>query len=146
MPSIKKLDIACQLLEQALRLYYEGEHYFAALHLAGGAEEVLGKHIEALGRETSFASLRDSAVRITAILNEDGKPSEPKTIADVMNRAKNSTKHMSKVGDDEVSFDPRVAAKDMLDRAVSNYYTAMEFFDVPETPLVRRFNSDMAGH
>lgn len=30
-------------------MYYEGNSYFAALHLAGGAEEILGSYVERRG-------------------------------------------------------------------------------------------------
>lgn len=66
--------------------------------------------------------------------------SKPKNIADVMNYAKNRTKHMGSQGDDYVHFDPKAEAHDLLDRAVSNYYTLMSHFELPETELVRKFN------
>lgn len=140
-----KIDIACELLEQALRLYFDGNADFATLHLAGGAEELLGKHLEALGRETSFASLRDSAVRITKLLNDDGKPSPARDIANLINRPKNSTKHMDGTHDAVVSFDARLQARDMLDRAVTNFYHLLEFHELEETALIRRFNAELAS-
>ena len=140
-----KLLVATELLDQALRLYYEGDSDFAALHLAGAAEELLGKHVEAKGGESSFVSLRDAAVRLSKHFNEDRSASTPKAIANVMNHAKNATKHMGLKDDDIVSFDARTEAHDLLDRAVSNYYQAMTEYELEETELVRRFNHDLTA-
>lgn len=52
--TIPKLLVAKELLDQALRLYYEGEAYFAALHLAGAAQEIFGKTLTSLDHESAF--------------------------------------------------------------------------------------------
>ena len=39
----KKIDIAMQYLNLALREYTSGQNIFAVIHLAGAAEELLGK-------------------------------------------------------------------------------------------------------
>ncbi|WP_217450827.1 hypothetical protein [Vogesella oryzae] len=140
-----KLTIACELLDRALRLYYEGDSDFAALHLAGAAEELLGKYVEAFGGESSFANLQSAAIRLSKYINEDGTESTPKAIAGVMNRAKNATKHMEKTGKDHVTFNARTEAHDLLDRAVSNYYQAMDAYDLPETELIWRFSQERAS-
>ena len=140
----EKLQVAVELLDRALRMYYEGNSYFAALHLAGGAEEVLGAYVERSGGESSFKSLQRGAVRISKFLN-GGEESSSQDIALVMNHAKNRTKHMNSEGDDHVFFDPKIEARDLLDRAVSNYYALMSFHELPETELVRRFNLELVG-
>jgi hypothetical protein len=141
----RKLLVATELLDRALRLYYEGNSDFAALHLAGAAEELLAKHIEAKGGESSFTNLRDAAVGLSKYLNESGEASTPKSIANVMNHAKNATKHMALKDDQLVFFDARSEAHDLLDRAVSNYYQAMSEHELEETELVRRFNHDLTA-
>jgi hypothetical protein len=140
-----KLLVAAELLDRALRLYYEGGSDFAALHLAGAAEELLGKHIEAKGGESSFTSLRNAAVRLSKYFDEDRTESTPKSIANAMNHAKNATKHMDLKDDDVVVFDARTEAHDLLDRAVSNYYQAMTEYELEETVLVRRFNHGLTA-
>ncbi|WP_235576603.1 hypothetical protein [Pseudomonas taeanensis] len=144
MPT-EKLKVATELLDRALCMYYEGNSYFAALHLAGGAEEVLGAYVERSGRESSFKSLLHGAVKLSKFFG-DGVESKTKDIAAIMNYAKNRTKHMDEEGDDHVYFDPKVEARDLLDRAVSNYYTLMNFHELPETELLRRFNQELIGH
>ena len=41
----KKLSIACEYLDMAMQLYIEERNYFCAIHLAGAAEELFGKHL-----------------------------------------------------------------------------------------------------
>ena len=144
-PPTKKLIVATELLESALRLHYEGGSDFSALHLAGGAEELLGKHLTALGEESSFESLKTAAVRLSKFVDEGGTESAPKAIAAVMNHAKNSTKHMDGAADDTVHFDARAEAHDILDRAVTNYYQLMQTYELRETELIRRFNRELGG-
>lgn len=140
----EKLQVAIELLDRALRMYYEGDSYFAALHLAGGAEEILGAYAEHAGEESSFKSLLRGAVKLSKYFN-GGVESNPKDIVAIMNHAKNRTKHMDNKSDDHVRFDPRVEAKGLLDRAVSNYYTLMSYYELPETELVHRFNQELVG-
>ncbi len=138
----EELKIATELLDRALYMYYEGNSYFAALHLAGGAEEVLGANVERSGRESSFKSLLRGAVKLSKFFG-DGVESETKGIATIMNHAKNRTKHMDGEDDDHAYFDPKVEARDLLDRAASNYYTPMSFHELPETELLRKFNQEL---
>jgi len=126
-------------------MYYDGNSYFAALHLAGGAEEVLGAYVERSGGESSFKGLQRGAVRLSKFLNDGGVESKPKHIAAVMNHAKNHTKHMDPEEEDRVYFDPKIEAHDLLDRAVSNYYALMSIYELPETELVRRFNLELVS-
>lgn len=140
----EKLVVATELLDRALRMYYEGSSYFAALHLAGAAEEILGVYVERHGGESSFKSLQRGSVKISKFVN-GGVESKPKDIAFVMNHAKNSTKHMDTEDDDHVYFNPQTEARDLLDRAVSNYYSLMSLYELPETELVRRFNLELVG-
>ena len=144
-PTTKKLAIAAELLDRALILYYEENSNFAALHLAGGAEELLGKHLKASGLESSFESLQSAAVRLSKYVGDDQTESDPKAIAAIMNRAKNATKHMAGQGDGEVHFDARSEAHDLLDRAVTNYYQLMGMYELPETELIGRFNRELVG-
>lgn len=139
-PITPKLKIACELLECALRLYYEGCSDFAALHLAGAAEELLGRFVERIGGESEFASLQRGAMRISKCLNEDGKESKSKNIAALINHAKNASKHMDQNDIDHVVFDPRAETRKILDRAVPNFYNAMTEFELDETELIRRFH------
>ncbi|RIJ09102.1 hypothetical protein DXT77_18355 [Pseudomonas sp. 91RF] len=140
----QKLLVAAELLDRALATYFEGKYYFAALHLAGAAEEILGVYVSRLGEDSSYKALRDGAVRISSFLS-GGKESSAREIEAIMNYAKNRTKHLNKSGDDDVCFDPASETLNLLDLAVSNYYKLMNGFNLPETELVDRFNKEISG-
>ncbi|MDD4996973.1 MAG: hypothetical protein PHI99_02410 [Syntrophales bacterium] len=148
MREVQKLFIATELLDRALQMYYEGNSYFASLHLAGAAEEVLAAYVKKYGGTSSFEFMRDFAVMLSKTeivknLIDDGVDPTEKNIADIMNRAKNTTKHMNETDDDFVHFDAQAEAKDLLDRAVTNYYYLMSFLDLEETRLLRQFNAEL---
>lgn len=143
LASTPKIEIASQLLDIALRHYFsEPPEYFAAICLAGAAEELLGRHVEARGGESSFSNIKNSAVRLSRLLDEKGEPATEKVIYNLMNKAKNSTKHMNGSVDSTVFFDPKTEAKDLLDRGVVNYYQLMAHYELKETDLLTRFNNE----
>jgi len=137
----QKIEIASQLLDTALRHFFsEPPEYFATICLAGAAEEILGKHVESKGGESSFNSMKNGAVLISQFL--EGESTTEKAIHKLMNKAKNSTKHMDGGDDSTVDFDPKAEAKDLLERAVTNYYQLMVHFELKETDLLTRFNNE----
>jgi hypothetical protein len=136
-----KIEIAAQLLDTALRHYFsEPPEYFATICLAGASEEILGKHVESKGGESSFNSMKNGAVLLSQFL--EGEPTTEKAIHNLMNKAKNSTKHMNGGDDSTVDFEPKAEAKDLLERAVTNYYQLMGHFELKETDLLTRFNNE----
>lgn len=142
LPTLK-IEIASQLLNAALRNFFsEPPEYFATICLAGAAEELLGKHVQAKGGESAFTSIQQGALRISKFLGEHEKSVNGKSIAELMNYAKNSSKHMSGQDDINVVFDPKTEAGDLLSRGVTNFYQAMEHYDLKETELICRFNNE----
>ena len=120
--TISKRTIAAEYLTRAIELYFRGDSYFSAIHLAGAAQELLGKFVERTGADSAHTSLVKGAVRISKYLNEDGEPSTEKKIRALINHAKNRVKHMDDEGDDVIDFDARAQAKELLDLAVSEFY------------------------
>ena len=141
--AVDKLTVACELLEQALRLYYENS-YFATIHLAGAAEELLGAHLAAIGKSSSFDNFRTAGVELVNSFRE-GPPITRKDMEGLLNHAKNRTKHMDSTGDSVITFDPAEEARELLDRAVSDYYHLMQYCSLTETPLIARFNGEVLG-
>lgn len=112
-------DIASSQLETALRLYFEGQDYFSVITLAGNADEILGKILKAKGVEDSLEATKKSVAAVYQYLFNE-KLSQ-KEIADRANRAKNAIKHG--IGaTPTVTFDAVEEAKDMLNRAIDNYW------------------------
>jgi hypothetical protein len=92
MEGTEKLDIAKELLEVALFLYYEKEQYYASLHLAGASEEILGAYVKAKGGEPVFESINTGARKVAELFS--GQMPKKKDMGEIINRARNSTKHM----------------------------------------------------
>lgn len=128
MVKISKLVIANEYLRRAIELYFRGDSYFSALHLAGAAQELLGAFVERTGKMSRRQSIVGAAVDISAILDARGVSSTEKEICRVVNHAKNRVKHMDaqKIEDEFISFDPQSHAKEMLDFAMSDFYQLWE--------------------
>jgi hypothetical protein len=141
--TVEKLTVACEFLEQALRLYYESS-YFSAIHLAGAAEELLGAHLTLLGKESTFHNYRTVGVALANSFG-DGPPITRRDMETLLNHAKNRSKHMDSLEDGVITFDPAEAAHELLDRAVSDYYHLMQYCPLAETPLIARFNCEILG-
>ncbi len=140
MPVTTKLDVATELLTEALRLYLDGRSYFSSLHLAGAAEEILGVYVSGSGEICAFDRTKDDALLFSNLFcPEDSKPN-PRDMANLINDAKNSTKHKRGHKDNEINFDPRSETLEILDRAIDNYYQLRSRFNLPETEEMRRFN------
>ena len=117
------LRTACELLDSALRLYFQGNANVAALHLAGAAEELFGRHL----RERGYAPFIDQLQTVMmdawkALVEEDPGVAERSTmtratIAEFINHAKNHVKHSIQ----PASFDARTESRAILARAALNY-------------------------
>lgn len=116
-----RADLALSQLETALRLFFEGVDYASVVTLAGAADEVFGNLLKAEGRESSLESLKKSVAAIHEKLY--GEPIPPSQAADRANRAKNSLKHWDPGDPHIVKFDLPQEARDMLHRAIDNYWT-----------------------
>jgi hypothetical protein len=117
-------DLALQQLESALRLYFEGKDFASVVTLAGAADEIFGKLLRASGRENSLDEMTRAVVAIQEKLY--GETASPRDVAWRANHARNSLKHWD-VGDPEiVKFDLPEEARDMLNRAIDNYWVLKE--------------------
>lgn len=137
-----KLEVATQQLDTALRLYFRKE-YFSAITLAGAAEEVLGVYLKVHKQPNAFDQTVESSLRVYRWLhNSEGSRDK---MLKVINRVKNGSKHMMGKKDIELRCNPKEEAKDVLDRAVSNYYALMIFEELNETSSIRKFNAHLVG-
>ena len=128
-------DLALAQLETALRLYFEGGDRGSVITLAGAADEIFGKLLAASGRDSSLQSLISAVTAIQEKLF--GEANEPKYIARRANAARDSLKH---IGDtDLVKFDLEVEARDMLNRAIDNYWSLEQNL----TPSMERLQREL---
>jgi hypothetical protein len=129
-------DLALTQLETALRLFFEGSDFASVVTLAGAADEIFGKLLFAAGNENSLESLKKAVAAIHLRLN--GEPGNPTEIAGQANRAKNSLKHWDIGQPLIVKLDLEQEAKDMLFRAVDNYWMLKESL----SPMMERFQRE----
>lgn len=121
-----RIAVAQQLLECGLSSYFDGS-YFAALHLAGAAEEIFGRYLQRLKTNTVLQSIKeDAAVMLAGSSFEIPDKAHLDMVGKWANMPRNAVKHIDLVGDDEIEFDPRSAAREMLERAISNLCRLME--------------------
>jgi len=128
--------IALTQLETALQLYFEGEDYFSVITLGGASDEIFGKLLTARGIENSLESTKKVVAAINLMLYDE--PLEPKAVADRANRARNALKHIKEDSSMTVTFDVKEEAKDMLNRAIDNYWLLEERL----TPAMERFQRE----
>lgn len=134
-----KLEVAIELLDCGIELHDRGK-YFGSLHLAGAAEELFGEYLRRLGRTSSLSAWCTEGVKLANLIAEEDAWTR-ETMENRLKYAKNRTKHMNASGDTEILFDPEAEAKEILERAVSNFYQLIDLLPLVETPLIQQFNS-----
>lgn len=129
-----KLELAIELLDEAVRQLLDHKSFACSLNLAGAAEEVLGKAIELRGGESSLAQRVKDHIMI-----HDAFGAPKLTVKQSRcrhNRAKKSIKHLNDTNDTEVILDLEDEAIDMLSRAVHNVF----LLQLPYTEEIRRYD------
>lgn len=125
----RKLDIAYEYLETAMRLYVEETDYFSAIHLAAAAEELFGKHLPETER-ASFMVLKgqialqvlDGGEEIEYAAAQDKKGKEYEKAKGIVLGPKNRIKHMNDDGSDAtVTIDRIAEAQWWIEHALINY-------------------------
>lgn len=105
-------------------LFLDDKDYVSALTLAGAAEEILGKLLNRDGKEHWLDSISKGALRALGFIEKETQSAEAakikKEIANFANQHKNRIKHYNQDGAITLLID--VAAAEMIDRAISNYF------------------------
>ncbi|WP_263769629.1 hypothetical protein [Propionivibrio soli] len=127
--------IALTQLETALRLYFEGSDFFSVITLAGNADEIFGKIVKAKRRESSLDELKKAVAAM--YLHLYGEELSQNAVAERANWARNAIKHG--IGETPtVAFDAEEEAKDMLNRAIQNYWVLESWL----TPAMEKFQRE----
>jgi hypothetical protein len=127
--------IALSQLETALRLYFERSNFFSVITLAGNADEILGKILKTKGKESSLEELKKAVAAVHLHLFEEVLPES--VVAERANRAKNAIKHG--IGEaPTITLDAEQEAKDMLNRAIDNYWVLEQWL----TPAMEKFQRE----
>lgn len=96
-----KLNIALEYLEAAIEERELHQRYFAAMNLAGVAEELLGKIIRVLGKTDQLTDATNTLSKIQEISIEHlgWEKRSQKDFKTLLGNSKNSIKHMENVAD-----------------------------------------------
>jgi hypothetical protein len=130
----KKLALAVEHLDEAIRQFLDGKSMACALTLAGAAEEVLGRSVALRGGESALGRRVKDHLMIHNALSAS-KLSEKDAIWR-HNLARNSMKHLNGAEDEEVTLDLEDEAIEMINRAVHNVI----LLQVPYSPEIQRFD------
>lgn len=122
--TLSNLEIAHRQIERAIVLFLDDQDYVSALTLAGAAEEILGKLLNKEGKDHWIDRVSKRALRALGFRKIELQTPEAlkakKEIANIVNRHKNTFKHYNSDGTVTLLVD--VAAAEMIDRAISNYF------------------------
>jgi len=137
-------DAALAQLEVALRLYFGGEEkdLLSVITLAGAADVIFGELLADRGVENSIEQIKKAVVAIHAHLSLDGETMTPGQVANRANLARNRLKHWNAKTDRQMlKLDPTEEARDMLNRAIDNYW----MLEQKLTPAMERFQRELYG-
>lgn len=132
--SFSRRCVALDQLEVALKLWEEGDQDFSVITLAGAAEEILGKCLTAEGKANEIDDSKASFARMYEQLY--GEKPGPKDLIKRANSARNALKHYDLGSSPIISMDAHEEARDMLNRAIDNYWRLTESL----TPAMREFD------
>jgi hypothetical protein len=128
--------MALTQLETALRLYFERQDYYSVVALAGAADEIFGQLLTAKGLDCSIETIKKSVAAIHEHLT--GNDLASSAIVDRANLARNALKHWSPGQPLIVLVDSLEEAKDMLNRAIDNYWALEQQL----SPAMERFQRE----
>ena len=141
--SIPKYEVACELLEWAITTYISRRGYYAALHLAGAAEEVFAVYLKSPNRKKKMIPSSESFKDFFRYISEPSDEHEHEKLSnwviDRMNRPRNSVKHKRGHKDEFVDFDAFEEAADVINRAINNYIQLQSEFSMRDIPSIGDF-------
>lgn len=119
MRKIDKLIIADEMLDASIDEFLINERYFAALNLAGVAQEIYGKWLRA-NREIDLRSqLLDQCEKI--VRSEGAEKFDRKKTNKQDNHIKNSIKHLNSKNDRYLDVDIELESFILIMEAVANH-------------------------
>jgi hypothetical protein len=144
--SVPKSEIACEFLDRAIELHLRGDSYYAALHLAGAAEELLSVSAREVqvapdtSLKPSFDQMKEAMVTLSNPSSEAERQEVEKWVHNRMNDAKNSIKHKRGAKDNSVNFNAKEESYDMIDRAITTYFQLFSIHRLRHLPSIHKFD------
>jgi len=117
MDRISKIEISLIQIERAILLALDEFEYVSAITLAGAAEEILGKILEAEGKTSSHTAiltllqLSHEQLNLQTLSKEEQK--------EITNGTRNHLKHF--MGTEYIEANLKQQACNLIHRAISNY-------------------------
>jgi len=131
-----KHDIALHFLEKSLTLFLEDKDYLSTLVIAGVAEELLGKVLDANNAKNSLRRRIEGTRPFYRYLY--GEDPKDRAISNTANYAKNLVKHLNGPSDAIIRMDFAEEAFEMLERATDNYFLLNQVY----TPNMEKFRKE----
>ncbi len=140
MSKYPKLNIALEYLEAAIEERELRQRYFAAMNLAGVAEELLGKLIRANGDvdQMTEAVNRLNVIQKVGVEQLGWKKLSEKELRKLLVRPKNSIKHMDSVASEysaELFFEVEDESKWLIQSAIRN----LDILNIDYSNVVKEF-------
>ena len=128
-----KLDIADEMLDAAISEFLDAQRHFAAMNLAGVAQELYGRQV----RLTGLTDQIQETIRAANMFAEmHGASVSDKEWWEIAGRPKNSIKHFDSESDRHVHLDAEDEARFMIGDAISEH----DKLDRINSSDVERFN------
>lgn len=139
MYEYSKLPIALEYLEAAIEEREIHKRYFAAMNLAGVAEELLGKIIRVQGKTDQLTEVTSTLMKIHENVKgiiDLGFKSE-KEFKKLIGSTKNSIKHMDSAGDlnTKLYFEVEDESKWLIQAVIRN----LDILEIKQSVTVRDF-------
>jgi len=115
----KKQDIAMEHLNLALREYVADKNLISVIHLAGAAEEMLGKIVSINKKESALEVVQRWSRSWYKVVGKDS-PSNKELNKHII-KVKNGIKHINDQGDLEIEFEIKREAEMIIQRAIENF-------------------------
>lgn len=126
MSRTHKTSIGIEHLNSAMLLYTRGNAFHSALHLAGAAEEIIGKVVDHILGTPKDSIKEGEAMRCDLAARQEMEAifnGRSVNIEDLRNRSvasKNYVKHYDRPDEKILLFNPKIEARNTLLRTISN--------------------------
>lgn len=124
---IEKIDIAIEHLDLAIEKVMADKNFFSAIHLAGAAEEILGKYIERCSagkHKADHEQMLDALERLSQLpAFREEEVFKRKETSKYLRHSVHNVKHMCNKKDDEgyVTFDAKQEAIGVVEAGLNNF-------------------------
>jgi len=144
MIEYSKFKIALEYLEAAIEERELHQRYFAAMNLAGVAEELLGKIIRVLGKTDQLTDVVEKLTQVQELAWDQlgWEKQSRKDLKNIIGSSKNSIKHMNSISDQnaQLYFEVEEESKWLIQAAIRN----LDILEIPHSGTISAFTKKYA--